>query len=231
MLATESVRGPPVGNVTAYNMRVGTSNSGGNTFSHTNTGSHSGRFTSGSSRTRASQDQRNQHTSNSSGAMGGGGQYGYPHSASDSPPIANSQPPKQEHNIMNQRADVNSSLYMICLNLKKRLTKVPGFTEYIIEMEEEESESDTSTDPVTSMWNCLRRGYPLMTIYNAMNPAKPLNVDSSRHGESKIAKAATFEFLRACLEDLKFSSSECFLITDLYGGDTTGFVKVRSSTL
>ena len=230
MLATEARRGLPFGNATAYNMRGGTSTTGGN---HTGSGSHSGRFTSGSSRSRTSQDQRNQYAPSSSGPPGGGGPAGGsgPPSALDSTPTANNQPPKQENNIMNQRADVNSSLYMICLNLKKRLTKVPGFAEYIIEMEEEESESDTSTDPVTSMWNCLRRGYPLMTVYNAMNPAKPLNVDSSRHGESKIAKAATFEFLRACLEDLKFPSSECFLITDLYGGDTTGFVKVRSPTL
>ncbi|KAL8826688.1 MAG: hypothetical protein Q9170_007307 [Blastenia crenularia] len=76
------------------------------------------------------------------------------------------------------------------------------------------------------MWNCLRRGYPLMTIYNALKPHSPLNVDANRVAERSIGKAATFKFLQACLTDLMIPANECFLITDLYGGDTTGFVKV-----
>lgn len=106
------------------------------------------------------------------------------------------------------------------------MAEVPGFEVHMAEMEEEEADANDSTDPVTSMWNCLRRGYPLMTIYNALKPAKPLEVDASRMGEAKVGKAATFKFLQACLTDLKFPPNECFLITDLYGGDTTGFVKV-----
>lgn len=65
-----------------------------------------------------------------------------------------------------------------------------------------------------------------MTIYNALKPRVLLEVDASRLAETKLGKAATFKFLQACLTDLKFPASECFLITDLYGGDTTGFVKV-----
>ena len=131
---------------------------------------------------------------------------------------------------MNRKADLNSSLYQICLGLRKRLSEVPGFDQHIVEMEDEEAEADDSTDPVTSMWNCLRRGYPLMTIYNALQPRVPLEVDPSKVAESKIGKAATFKFLQACLTDLKFPANECFLITDLYGGDTTGFVKVSLSS-
>ena len=134
--------------------------------------------------------------------------------------------PQREDNIMNRRADMNSSLYQICLGLRTRLAEVPGFAQHIDEMEEEEAEVEDSTDPVTSMWNCLRRGYPLMTIYNALKPAVPLKVDRGKIGEAKVGKAATFKFLQACLTDLMFPSNECFLITDLYGGDTTGFVKV-----
>ena len=137
--------------------------------------------------------------------------------------------PQPTQNIMNRRAGADSSLYQICVNLKKRLTSVPGFREHIAEMNEEEAEDDKFIDPVTAMWNCLRRGFPLITLYNASRPKKPLHVDSARYGESKIGKAATFQFLRACLDDLKFPSNEVFLITDLYGEDTTGFVKVRSS--
>ncbi|KAL8968660.1 MAG: hypothetical protein Q9197_004761 [Variospora fuerteventurae] len=93
-------------------------------------------------------------------------------------------------------------------------------------MEEEEAEAEGATDPVTTMWNCLRRGYPLMTIYNALKPHNPLNVDANRVAEKSIGKAATFKFLQACLTDLMIPANECFLITDLYGSDTTGFVKV-----
>lgn len=127
---------------------------------------------------------------------------------------------------MNLRGDVNSSLYQICLSLRKRLAKVPGFHEYLAEMDEEEAEADGATDPVTSMWNCLRRGYPLLTIYNALEPHNPLTVDANRVPERSIGKAATFKFLQACLTDLKIPANECFLITDLYQGDTTGIVKV-----
>lgn len=139
--------------------------------------------------------------------------------------------PQREDNIMNRRADMNSSLYQICLGLRIRLAEVPGFSQHTAEMEEEEAEVEGLADPVTSMWNCLRHGYPLMTIYNALKPAVPLEVDASRLGEAKIGKAATFKFLQACLAELKFPPNECFLITDLYGGDTTGFVKVGDPSL
>ncbi|KAL8896617.1 MAG: hypothetical protein Q9207_007632 [Kuettlingeria erythrocarpa] len=93
-------------------------------------------------------------------------------------------------------------------------------------MDEEEAETEGTLDPVTNLWNCLRRGYPLMTIYNALNPLNPLQVDANRVAEKSIGKAATFKFLQACLTDLKIPANECFLITDLDGSDTTGFVKV-----
>ena len=145
-------------------------------------------------------------------------------------PVPMSQPlggaPQRNDNIMNRKGDENSSLFKICENLKKRMALVPGCDIHIAEMEEEEMEAGETTDPVTTMWNCLRRGYPLMTIYNASRPAQPLTLDASRMAEVRIGKAATFKFLQACLTDLKIPANECFLITDLYGGDTTGFVKV-----
>lgn len=156
-----------------------------------------------------------------------GGQHGLfpPSPALQSPP---SDPPVSNGNIMNRRGDMTSSLYQICLALRRRLAEVPGFEIHIAEMEEEEADANDSTDPVTSMWNCLRRGYPLMTMYNALKPEKPLDADALRVKDHKLAKAATFKFLQACMTDLKFPPNECFLITDLYGGDTTGFVKVSN---
>lgn len=135
--------------------------------------------------------------------------------------------PPQDDNIMNRRADSNSSLYQICINLRRRLAKVPGFGPHLEEMEQDEEEGDDATDPVTLMWNMLRRGFPLMAIYNALQPRVRLEVNQSRLTEANVGKAATFKFLQACLEELSFPAPECFLITDLYGSDTTGFVKVR----
>ena len=131
----------------------------------------------------------------------------------------------QENNIVNRKGGVNSSLYRSSLALKRRLAEVPGFVQYLMEMDMLERESDDETDPVTSMWNLLRRGVPLLAIYNALDPKVPLQI-SSVVSEAKVGKVATFKFLEACLEELKFPPSECFLITDLYGEDTTGFVKV-----
>lgn len=142
------------------------------------------------------------------------------------PPPQTPDLPKPELSIMNRRAGADSSLYQICMNLRSRLATVPGFEGHIAEMAEEEAETGDSIDPVTLMWNSLRRGYPLMTVYNALRPVKPLDVDVSRIKEKDLGKAATFKFLQACLTELKFLPSECFLITDLYGEDTTGFVKV-----
>lgn len=148
-------------------------------------------------------------------------------------PSTFSQPPPDEFpkmgsNIMNIKAGANSSLYQICTGLRQRLGDVPGFEEHIIEMEEEEEDSaDEPKDPVTLMWNCLRRGYPLMTVYNASLPDRPLKFDPTKIREDKVGKATTFKFLQACMTELKIPPPECFLITDLFGEDTTGFVKVR----
>ena len=142
-----------------------------------------------------------------------------------SPPPTNGFP-KMVTSIMNGRE--GSSLYIICTGLRQRLGNVPGFEEHIIEMEEEEEDSaDEPKDPVTLMWNCLRRGYPLMTIYNASLPARPLKFDATKIREDKVGKATTFKFLQACMSELQIPPDECFLITDLFGEDTTGFVKVN----
>ena len=139
--------------------------------------------------------------------------------------------PPSDVNIMNRRAGADSSLYQICMNLRRRLAEVPNFEDHLAEMEEDEAENNDTLDPVSLMWNCLRRGYPLMTIYNALRPREPLDVDSNRVKKSQVGKAATFKFLQACMETLKIPAADCFLITDLYGEDTTGFVKVRNHRL
>jgi cell division control protein 24 len=72
----------------------------------------------------------------------------------------------------------------------------------------------------------LKTGLPLLTIYNALQPAEPLHVDATGPDPKKTAKVATFRFVQACLKELNMPSVDCFVISDLTGNDTTGFVKV-----
>lgn len=125
-------------------------------------------------------------------------------------------------NVMNTVADASSSLFQICVTLRQRLHGVPGLDESLLE---EEEDADEDTDPVTLLWRTFRRGYPLMLLYNALRPDQPLVLKPDVR-EDKKGKVATFKFLQACINDLKFPQEECFIITDLYGDDTTGFVKV-----
>lgn len=125
---------------------------------------------------------------------------------------------------MNRVADKDQSLFQICVILRQRLKGVP---DYDIFLEEEEQTADDDTDPVTLLWRMFRRGYPLLALYNVLRPERSIRPDlSSMTSEIKRGKALTFKFLRACIDDLKFSMEDCFLILDLYGDDTTGFVKV-----
>lgn len=139
-------------------------------------------------------------------------------------PTSNGPPVVAEDNIINRRG--GESLYQSCANLKRRLAEVPGFEPHLAEMEEMDKTEDAN-DPVASVWRCLRNGYPLMTIYNATQPPELLSIDPNKIGEVKRPKAASFKFLQACLQDLEFPQQECFLITDLYGENTSGLVKVK----
>lgn len=102
---------------------------------------------------------------------------------------------------------------------------MPGFEEHLNDSDDEDEGEDM--DPVSSLWRCLRKGYPLMTIYNALQPEVPLEVDEATVAEKNRPKSAAFKFVQACLKDLKLPAAACFVLTDLFGDDTTGFVKVR----
>lgn len=129
------------------------------------------------------------------------------------------------NNIINQRADASRSLYQICMQLSQRLEKVPGYQEYVTNSDTEDEEDDI--DPVSSLWRTLRKGTPLIAIYNSTQPAEKVVIDANVP-EAKIPKVATFKFVKVCLEDLRIPSGECITLGDLFGDDTTGFVKVRT---
>ncbi|KAH8819934.1 hypothetical protein F5884DRAFT_744311 [Xylogone sp. PMI_703] len=122
------------------------------------------------------------------------------------------------NNIINQRADASRSLYQICVNLVQRLAQVPGLENHLSEL------NNNAEDPVTALWSYLRKGVPLLTIYNSLQPPELLRIDDSV-SEAKRPKFAAFKFYEACLKELKIPSEDCFALTDLFGDDTTGFVK------
>ncbi|KAJ3471891.1 hypothetical protein MRS44_001990 [Fusarium solani] len=121
-------------------------------------------------------------------------------------------------NIINQKADASRSLYQICISLKQRLAQVPGFDPYL--------ETLDPNDPVDPLWNLFRTGYPLLLIYNALQPEEELKVEDSSANEAKKSKIAIFKFVQACMKELQIPSSHSFVITDLMGNDTSGFVKM-----
>jgi cell division control protein 24 len=125
-------------------------------------------------------------------------------------------------NIMNSVGDAKQSLFQICVATRLRLLNVPEFNQVL---REEEEDAGKDTDPVTLLWRTFRRGFPLMCLYNALRPATPIQIGPGVKEEKK-GKAATFKFLQACVNELRFPADECFIVTDLYSDDTTGFVKV-----
>lgn len=141
-------------------------------------------------------------------------------------PTSNGGPVVATNNIINQRADASRSLYQICLNSTQRLRQVPGFDQHLADLDEEEDVEEMAMDPMSSLWRCLRKGYPLLTIYNCLQPTTPLTIDEKKIPAKNIPKRAAFQFVQACLVELKLRPDECFVLTDLFGDDTTGFVKV-----
>ncbi|KAG9249232.1 hypothetical protein BJ878DRAFT_485325 [Calycina marina] len=132
-------------------------------------------------------------------------------------------PVQATNNIINQRADASRSLYQICVNLRQRLALVPGFDTHLNDSDGEEDGEDM--DPVSSLWRCLRKGTPFLTIYNVTEPSRLLQIDETMAANRK-PKVAAFKFVQACLEEMKLPPGECFTLSDLFGDDTTGFVKV-----
>jgi cell division control protein 24 len=136
-------------------------------------------------------------------------------------PTPSSVLPFGNESVLNVRGEKEKSLFQQSLSLRSRLNAFPGFEDAL---REEEMEIGEDADPVTIMWRFFRRGYPLMELYNALNPRVRLEVDPNKVAEKKRGQAATFKFIHACMKELNIS--ECFMVTDLYGDDTTGFVKV-----
>jgi cell division control protein 24 len=151
------------------------------------------------------------------------------------PPSAtpvNGGPVEASDNVLNKRADKDTSLFQRCLSLQLRLRGIPGFAHWMLEEESKaEADDDDDVDPVTLLWRTFRRGYPLMELYNALGPKTLLSIPNSKQDEKSLKKnekMATYRFIQSCVNELGMSQESCFILGDLYGDDTTGFVKVTN---
>jgi cell division control protein 24 len=130
------------------------------------------------------------------------------------------------------------TLFENCLELELQLSQFPGLSE-IFAMERECIEGadpvfvsfGLKADPLCIIIQVFRHGMPLLMLLERIpgirNLAYLTHLEDSID-EQKIPKVATFRFIKACMDDLGFQPHECFSVTDLFGSDTTGFIKVSA---
>ncbi|CAE6448187.1 unnamed protein product [Rhizoctonia solani] len=98
-----------------------------------------------------------------------------------------------------------------------------------------------STDPVRQLWDLLALGVPLCILYNAQPKVEPLQIDCSiatterKLPNNKHAKHATAFFIMGMKQlaesgELR-SQPEMFTVSELFGNNTNGFVKVVSTVI
>lgn len=129
------------------------------------------------------------------------------------------------------KPSTGTSLYHTCRSVLDKLSLVEGMTFYL-ECESSSSsilssESATSNDPLTKLWELCRKGAPLATLFNSLNPIEPLKVDSNITMQTNECKKAVYHFIVACRNQLNFSEDDLFTLSDLFKDNTNGFVKVR----
>ncbi|KAL7319383.1 Guanine nucleotide exchange factor for Cdc42p [Mucor circinelloides] len=137
-----------------------------------------------------------------------------------------------------------TSLYHTCRSVLDKLALVEGMTYYLdfenlslitsttgSSVMSSESGSTTSSgnlsnDPLTKLWELCRRGAPLATLFNALNPAEPLKLDFTQNQQLNECKKTVYHFIVACRNQLEFKEEDVFTLSDLYKDNTNGFVKV-----
>jgi cell division control protein 24 len=117
------------------------------------------------------------------------------------------------------------SPYQDFIEIEARLAEIPGFPEIFSRLRDSSEEND----PLSFLIRVFRSGTPLLIILERVpGVRKPSQMIQARDitGPEKMAKAAAFNFIQACREDLGFLPGDCFSLADLYGDDSTGFMKV-----
>lgn len=115
----------------------------------------------------------------------------------------------------------SGSLYHLCHSVLDRLSCIEGMSSYI-------EAANTTTDPLSKLTLICRQGYPLCTLYNALQHVKTISVETDPNLNARNScKSKVYHFLVACRNDLLFPEEDMFTISDLYQDDTNGFVKVK----
>jgi cell division control protein 24 len=113
--------------------------------------------------------------------------------------------------------------------MKEQLSQISGFPP-IFALRGTKSEDE---DPLTFLMQVFRRGIPLLMLLAKVQGVQDIShyiqLENYKGHEQRVPKEATFKFIEACIVDLGFKSDECFTISDLFGNDSTGFVKVGPS--
>ncbi|KAI9319982.1 hypothetical protein BX666DRAFT_2018116 [Dichotomocladium elegans] len=137
--------------------------------------------------------------------------------------------------VTNKPAVQGSSLYHTCRSVLDKLSAVEGMVDFLTEAEQiqqsslasSEPSTSSGSDPLSKLWTLCRRGSPLCTLFNVLQPEKPLKVDRNPSlNQLNACKASVYHFIVACRDQLNFAEDDLFTITDLYQNDTNGFVKV-----
>jgi cell division control protein 24 len=115
-----------------------------------------------------------------------------------------------------------ANLYQHSAAMLDRLSAVPGFEDAFL------AGSDSSVDPVTRLWDCLRNGASLCYLINYLHPNAIETVHSPQQAQftSNLAKANIYHFLIACKTVLKMDDTSLFTIRELTMNDTNGFIRV-----
>ena len=123
------------------------------------------------------------------------------------------------------------SIYHDCVEAELELSQLTqcGFKILIIR---ERLSAPPTADPLSILIAVFRHGGPLLLLLKEVDRADgllqyPWDADLSPN----TSKLAVVQFVEACVSRLGFQSSECFTVTDLFGDDTTGHVKVGTQRL
>ncbi|KAI8374333.1 uncharacterized protein BYT42DRAFT_547391 [Radiomyces spectabilis] len=131
-----------------------------------------------------------------------------------------------------------ASLYYTCRSVLDKLALVKGMGPILESASAELSQPSSplydtptppccSSDPLTKLWNICRQGTPLCTLYNALMPDHPLKCDDNPNlTHVNTCKASVYHFIVACRTHLHFPEEDVFTVSDLYQGDTNGFIKI-----
>jgi cell division control protein 24 len=117
-------------------------------------------------------------------------------------------------------------LYQICLDTEEQLCQISGFP-LIFALQTTESEEEE--DPLTFLMQVFRQGIPLLMLMARVQRVQGVSHYIQLEDYQKIPEVATAKFVEVCRRDLGFKLDECFTISDLFGNDSTGFVKVGPS--